>query len=304
MRVVFFGTPTFAVPTLEALLRSPHAVLGVVTQPDARRGRGNQLSPSPVKTVALGAGLPIWQPQRLKKDPEVLADLAHLEADVFVVVAYGQILSPEVLAMPRQGCLNVHGSLLPKYRGAAPIQWSLAHGDTETGITIMQMDAGIDTGPMLRQASLPIHPADNAETLGDRLAHLGAHLLLETLTQRPHLTPIPQNEAEATYAPLLRKEDWLLDWTQPALTLHHRCRGFYPNLYTPWRSGRLKILKTLVQPGEGTPGTVTAIDPQALWVATGQDWLGLVTVQPEGKRPQSARDFANGQRLTPGMALL
>ncbi|HAN45766.1 MAG TPA: methionyl-tRNA formyltransferase, partial [Cyanobacteria bacterium UBA8156] len=139
MRVVFFGTPTFAVPTLEALLRSPHEVLGVVTQPDARRGRGNQLSPSPVKAVALAAGLPIWQPQRLRKDPEVLAGLAQLAADVFVVVAYGQILSPEVLAMPRQGCINVHGSLLPKYRGAAPIQWSLAHGDRETGITTMQM---------------------------------------------------------------------------------------------------------------------------------------------------------------------
>ncbi|MGQ9864711.1 MAG: methionyl-tRNA formyltransferase [Pseudanabaenaceae cyanobacterium] len=302
MRIVFFGTPTFAVPTLKALLRSPHEVLGVVTQPDARRGRGNQLSPSPVKAVALAASLPIWQPQRLKKDPAVLASLAHLEADAFVVVAYGQILSPEVLALPRHGCINVHGSLLPKYRGAAPIQWSLANGDSETGITTMLMDAGIDTGAMLLKVATPIHPDDNAETLGDRLAHLGAELLLATLDQLPYLNPIPQIEAKATYAPLLRKEDWMVDWTQPALTLHHRCRGFYPNSYTSWRGSRLKILQTLVKPGTGTPGTLTAIDPQGLWVATGQDWLGLVTVQPEGKRPQSAKDFANGQRLTPGVS--
>ncbi|MFQ3679827.1 MAG: methionyl-tRNA formyltransferase, partial [Pseudanabaenaceae cyanobacterium] len=192
MRIVFFGTPTFAVPTLEALLRSSHEVLGVITQPDARRGRGNQLSPSPVKAVALAAGLPIWQPPRLKKDPEVLAILNNLAADGFVVVAYGQILPPAVLALPRQGCINVHGSLLPKYRGAAPIQWSLANGETETGVTTMLMDAGIDTGAMLLKAATPIDPADNAETLSDRLAQLGARLLLETLDRLPQLTPIPQ----------------------------------------------------------------------------------------------------------------
>jgi methionyl-tRNA formyltransferase len=187
MKLVFFGTPQFAVPSLETLLsQAGFELLAVVTQPDKRRGRGNELSASPVKSTALAYCLPVWQPARIKKDAETLENLRQLGADAFVVVAYGQILSPEILAMPRLGCINGHGSLLPKYRGAAPIQWSLYHGETETGITTMQMDAGMDTGPMLLKASTPIHLLDNALDLAGRLSQMTADLLIETGTGERH----------------------------------------------------------------------------------------------------------------------
>ena len=195
MRVVFFGTPQFAVPSLERLLEHPaFEVLAVVSQPDKRRGRGNQTTPSPVKTVALTHHLPIWQPQRVKKDAQTLTELKQAGTDVFVVVAYGQILSQEILDMPQVGCINVHGSILPKYRGAAPIQWCLYHGETETGITTMLMDAGMDTGAMLLKAFTPIHLLDTAQDVAQRLAELGADLLVETLLKLEHqeIQPIPQ----------------------------------------------------------------------------------------------------------------
>ncbi|MCE2887690.1 MAG: methionyl-tRNA formyltransferase, partial [Pseudanabaena sp.] len=243
MRVVFFGTPDFAVPTLEKLLCEPDfEVVGVVSQPDTRRGRGNQVSPPPVKAAAIAKNpdLKIWQPDRLKKDKTVLAELKSLEADVFVVVAYGQILCQKILNMPNYGCINVHGSLLPKYRGAAPIQWAIANGESITGITTMQMDAGIDTGAMLLKAELEILPEENTDILSRKLANLGADLLVDTLRQLTTITPEPQDDALSCYSPMIGREDWELDWNQEAIAVHNRIRAFYPNCYTDFRGQRLK----------------------------------------------------------------
>ena len=246
MKVIFFGTPQFAVPTLERLLSNPEfEVLGVVTQPDKRRGRGNQMMPSPVKSVALSHQLRVWQPQRIKKDEETLTQLQETGADVFVVVAYGQILSQQILDMPSLGCINVHGSILPKYRGAAPIQWCLYHGEIETGITTMLMDAGMDTGAMLLKASTPIGLLDNAQDLQEKLAGVGADLLVETLRKlNQDIEPIPQDASEATYAPLIKKPDYYIDWSKEAIALHNQIRGFFPDCVARFRGNPLKIIAT------------------------------------------------------------
>ncbi|BAZ12799.1 methionyl-tRNA formyltransferase [Calothrix sp. NIES-4071] len=330
MKIVFFGTPEFAVSTLEKLLSYPNIeVLAVVTQPDKRRERGNQLTPSPIKSLALTHNLPIWQPTRIKKDDITLANLKQLGADAFVVVAYGQILSQEILDMPKLGCINVHGSILPYYRGAAPIQWCLYNGETETGITTMLMDAGMDTGAMLMKATTPIDLLDNAHTLASRLATLGADLLLETLRslENNQIKPIPQENEKATYAPLIKKDDYKLDWTKSALALHNQIRGFYPNCITSFRNQPLKITATLplsttnpitlpekyksiqeklleqptplAKPGE----VVSIIKGMGALVQTGDGMLLLLEVQPSGKRPQSGWDFVNGTRLTVGEVL-
>lgn len=327
MRVIFFGTPQFALPTLERLLNHPHFnVIGVVTQPDKRRGRGKTLLPSAVKKVALSHQIPVWQPKRLKKSPETLEKLQQAQADVFVVIAYGQILPKSVLDMPKLGCINVHGSILPRYRGAAPIQWSLYQGETETGITTILMDEGMDTGDMLLKAYTPITLLDNADDIAFKLAHQGADLLIETLLQRETgiLTPIPQDAALATYAPLIEKSDYIIDWNRPAIEIHHHVRGFYPNCVTTYQNQPLKILATvplgdaygsqfpsdydsLQQQWEsltlplGQPGEVVGIVKQ--WgaiVQTGKEYLLLKTVQLSGKRPQSGWDFVNGMRLSLG----
>lgn len=325
MKVIFFGTPQFAVPTLESLLQHPEfEVVGVVTQPDKRRGRGNQLTASPVKTLALAHQLPIWQPKRLKKHQSTLNQLQLAEADAFVVVAYGQLLSQEILDMPKLGCINVHGSILPKYRGAAPIQWCLYRGETETGITTMLMDAGMDTGAMLLKAYTPIKILDNAQDLAQNLTNLGADLLIETLLKlsRQEIEPIPQDEQEATYAPLINKSDFCLDWSRTALELHNQIRGFFPNCVASFRDKSLKItasaplggayfaqlppelnllqqcsaLSESEQPGE-IISIVKGIGPI---VQTKQGLLLLREVQLAGKRAQSGWDFANGMRLAVG----
>ncbi len=300
--VVFFGTPDFAVPSLLKLLtQDDFRVLAVVTQPDAKRGRGGQLLPSPVKQIAMQHGLLVYEPERLRKDQGVLQGLHGLGADFFVVVAYGQILPQGVLDMPRFGCVNVHGSLLPKYRGAAPIQWAIANGETVTGVTTMLMDAGIDTGAILKSASTPILASDNAYTLSTRLAEMGAELLLETLREFPQLTPIPQDERLACYAPLITKQDWEISWHTPARITHNRVRGFYPNCFVPFRGDRLKILATEVIPSMGRVGEITAIiKGKGIVVQTAEQGLLLTQVQPANKKPQGGWDFANGARLTPG----
>lgn len=330
MKIVFFGTPQFAVPTLERLLNRPDfEVLAVVTQPDKRRGRGNQLIPSPVKTLALEHQLPVWQPQRIKKDPETLENLRQTQADAFVVVAYGQILSPEILDMPKIGCINVHGSILPEYRGAAPIQWCLYHGKTETGITTMLMDAGMDTGAMLLKADTPIAILDNAHDLAGRLSELGADLLVETLLKlkSQEIQPVPQDADRATYAPLIKKEDYYLDWTKSAIQLHNQVRGFYPECGAKFRGNPIKIVataplgidfwpllppefKTLEQTWpffsshSGRPGEVVKIAKGiGPIVQTGDGFLLLREVQVAGKRAQSGWDFANGTRLEIGEVL-
>lgn len=330
MKVIFFGTPQFAVPTLERLLSRPEFdVVAVVTQPDKRRGRGNELTPSPVKTVAVAQQIPVWQPARVKKDFETLNLLEQSEADFFVVAAYGQILSQQILDMPRLGCINVHGSILPQYRGAAPIQWCLYNGETETGITTMLMDAGMDTGAMLLKAYTPIQLFDNARDLAVRLSSLGADLLVETLLQleRQEIELIPQDNDKATYAPLIKKENYALDWSKTAIALHNQIRGFYPDCTTTFRSQPLKILATapldtacvpqlpsdLQQLADNfsnlssdrTPGEVVQIVKGiGAVIQTGAGLLLLREVQPSGKRPQSGWDFVNGSRLAVGEVLI
>lgn len=330
MKVIFFGTPQFAVPTLEKLLLHPEfEVVGVVSQPDRRRGRGNQMMPSPVKTAALAHQLQVWQPQQIKKDRETLAQLGEVAADVFVVVAYGQILSQEILDMPKLGCINVHGSILPKYRGAAPIQWCLHNGERETGITTMLMDAGMDTGAMLLKAYTPIELLDNADQLSQTLSSLGADLLVETLLKlaNSEIQPIPQDSSEATYAPLIKKKNYSLDWSLRAIDLHNQIRGFFPNCVAQYEQQMLKISSTvpigseyiLQLPPEltslkeelhylssltGVPGeVVSVIKGFGPVVQTGEGLLLLREVQMAGKRPQSGWDFANGVRLSVGEVL-
>ena len=315
MKVVFFGTPNFAIPTLERLLVHPNfEVLAAVTQMDKRRGRGNQTTASPVKGAALAQQIPVFSPQRLKKDAETLSHLKDLDADVFVVVAYGQILSQEILDMPRLGCINVHGSILPKYRGAAPINWCLYHGETQTGITTMLMDAGMDTGAMLLKATTPIGLSDNAQDLADKLANLGADLLVETLIkwERHEITPIPQDNTQATYAPLIQKTDYVLDWSNRAIALHNQVRGFFPNCTTTFRGQLLKILVTVPLetdafpvPNSSLPGTVVGIvKGMGAAIQTGVGILLLKEVQLAGKKPQSGTDFVNGNRLSVGEVLV
>jgi len=327
MKIVFFGTPDFAVPTLSSLLSHPEfEVVGVVTQPDKRRGRGNQLMPSPVKDVALNHSLPVFQPRRIKKDAETIAKLREAEADVFVVVAYGQILSQEILDIPSLACVNVHGSILPKYRGAAPIQRCLFEGKKETGITTMLMDAGMDTGAMLLKVFAGISLLDNADSLGDRLADVGADLLVETLIQLRdgQVDAVVQDDAEATYAPMIKTADFVLDWSQSSIALHNQVRGFFPDCTTTFRGNSLKVIATvpvgpeywLQLPPElrvlerdwpvlsqlsGENGAVVkVVKGLGAIVQTGDGLLLLREVQLAGKKVQSGVDFANGTRLVAG----
>jgi methionyl-tRNA formyltransferase len=304
-------------------------VLGVVTQPDKRRGRGNQLTPSPVKTLALAHQLTVWQPKRVKKNTQTLTQLRQASADVFVVVAYGQILSQEILDMPKLGCVNVHGSILPKYRGAAPIQWCLYHGETETGITTMLMDAGMDTGAMLLKAYTPVQLLDNAHQLAQTLANSGADLLVETLLKlgRKEVQPVAQDESQATYAPLIQKPDYCLDWSRSAIELHNQVRGFIPNCVASFRDKPLKVIATAplglayfsqlppdlkvleqewssLSANSGRPGEVMSIAKGiGPIIQTASGLLLLQEVQLAGKRIQSGWDFANGMRLGVGEVL-
>jgi methionyl-tRNA formyltransferase len=330
MKIIFFGTPQFAVPSLERLVSHPEfEVLGVVTQPDKRRGRGNQLTPSSVKTLALAHQLTVWQPKQVKKNTQTLTHLRQASADVFVVVAYGQILSQEILDMPKLGCVNVHGSILPNYRGAAPIQWCLYHGETETGITTMLMDAGMDTGAMLLKAYTPVQLLDNAHQLAQTLANSGADLLVETLLRlgRQEVQPVAQDESQATYAPLIQKPDYSLDWSRSAIELHNQVRGFIPNCVASFRDKPLKVIATAplglayfsqlppdlkvleqewssLSANSGRPGEVMGVAKGiGPIIQTASGLLLLQEVQLAGKRIQSGWDFANGMRLGVGEVL-
>lgn len=326
MKIVFFGTPQFAVPTLIKLLESDIEVVAMVTQPDKRRGRGNKTQPSAVKQLALEHNLSVWQPKRIKKDRPTLDRLKAAEADFYVVVAYGQILSTEILNMPKLGCINVHGSLLPSYRGAAPIQWSIVNGDRITGITTMLMDVGMDTGDMLLKAETEIGLLDNAHDLAVTLASQGADLLLETLfkLEQQAITPIPQDDSQATYARLITGSDFALDWSKSAIAIHNQVRGFFPNCFATLEAKRLKIIATVPitkntidsLPEEysslkqqypklssltGKPGEIVSnIKNQGAVVQTGSELLLLKHVQLAGKRAQSGWDFVNGMRLEVG----
>lgn len=306
-RVVFMGTPQFAVPALEALCQH-HEVAGVVTQPDRAAGRGRRLVPSPVKGVALARGLPVYQPASLRP-AEALDQLADWQPDVIVVAAFGQILLKPVLELAPHGCLNVHASLLPRYRGAAPIAAAILAGDDTTGITIMKLDEGLDTGPLLAQADLAIAPEDTTASLGEKLAVLGAELLIGTLPGwiGGEIQAQPQDDALASYCQRLSKADGELGWTQTAQQLDRQVRAFFPwpGAYTTWQGKRLKVLRGRPRAewlGEAGPGEVVEL-PNGAGVVTGQGLLELLEVQLAGKKPMAAGPFIRGQRLIVGEVL-
>lgn len=310
LKIIFAGTPEFAARHLTALLQSPHRVLAVYTQPDRPAGRGKKLQASPVKEAALAAGVEVQQPLSLKA-PEAQATLAAYGADVMVVVAYGLLLPASVLESPRFGCINVHASLLPRWRGAAPIQRAIEAGDTETGVTIMQMDVGLDTGPMLLTRICPILPDDNATDLHDRLAEIGPMALLEALQQLQDgtLRGEEQDNSRATYAHKLTKDEALIDWAQPASAIERRIRAFnpFPVAFTTFANEPLRIFEAKVhtRPHSAAPGTILQVDRELVVACGEQTSLALLTVQLPGKKAMAVRDLLNGAagRWQPGMQL-
>jgi methionyl-tRNA formyltransferase len=306
-RIVFMGTPAFAVPLLEQLAES-HEIVAVVTQPDRPAGRKRRLIPPPVKEAALIRGLPVWQPSTLRT-PEAVAHLSALAPDVIVVVAFGQILRADVLAIPPHGCLNVHGSLLPKYRGAAPVPAAILAGEAETGVTLMQMDRGMDTGAIIAQARCPIAPDNTTATLREKLCHLGADLVLETLPRwlAGEIIPQPQNDSQATYCHPIAKSDGQLDWRRPARELERWVRAYipWPTAFTHWQGRLFKVLRAAPMPewhGDGQIGQVVALKDGA-GVITGGGALRLLHVQLAGKRAVTIEEFLRGQREFLGSVL-
>ncbi len=307
VRVAFFGTPQFAVPTLEALLASRHTVCGVVTQPDRPRGRGQQVSDAPVKALAVASGLPVLQPSRLK-DPAFAMALREWRPDIGVVAAYGKILPDDILAIPRLGMINVHASLLPKYRGAAPVHRAVIDGEAVTGVTIMRIETLLDAGPMLAKVTRPIGPDETSDVVERDLARLGAPLLVDVLEQV--IAGTAQQELQdfmlATFAERLTKEEGLIDWSLPAQYIHNRVRGLYPwpHAYTYLDGARLIVLKTRIETEatDAEPGTIVALSRDAIHVATGHGGrIVIEQLQPEGRRPMSAQEFLAGRRLGRGM---
>jgi methionyl-tRNA formyltransferase len=312
LRVIFMGTAPLACPTLTALACGAQEVevVAVVTQPDRPKGRGLLLQPSAVKQTALDLKLPVLQPERARA-PEFIEIIRGLQPDLIVVVAFGQILPPALLAVPRHGCLNVHTSILPRHRGAAPIQWALLLGDRETGVTIMQMDAGLDTGPVVAMETTPITPEDDAGTLQDRLSVLGAALLVKVIPGYASglIVPQPQPVEGATYARKITKEDGRLDWSLPADALWNRVRALVPwpvaftTLLSPAGPALLKIWRATPQPDSGPPGTVLAAGAAGLSIACGQGSLLVTELQREGSRRMTAAEFLAGHRVPPGTRL-
>ncbi|MBZ5533196.1 MAG: methionyl-tRNA formyltransferase [Acidobacteriia bacterium] len=309
MKVVFCGTPQFAVPSLERLVAAGFHVQLVVTQPDRPQGRGMELTAPPVKQAAVRLGLPVVQPEKIKNNQEFREQLIRLRPDAIIVVGYGRIIPPWMLELPPRGNINVHGSLLPKYRGAAPIQWAIAHGETMTGVTTMLLDQGLDTGAILLQREMPIEPDDTAVTLAPRMAAIGADLLVETLRglEQGTVRPVPQDNARSSLAPILKKEDGQVDFNRTAAEICNRLRGFqpWPGAYTQFRGKNLKIIAA--QPAQEQnnlpPGELQSVGGK-LFVGCGAgSLLELLQVQLEGKKAVSAHDFSLGQRPTPGERL-
>jgi len=300
LRIAYAGTPEFALPPLEAIARSGHSLAGVWTQPDRPAGRGRKLTPSPVKQRALELRLPVHQPETFKSE-EARQALRDATPDVMVVVAYGLILPAAVLTIPRYGCLNIHASLLPRWRGAAPIQRAILAGDAETGVAIMQMDKGLDTGDVLLEKKTPISDADTSQTLHDRLAMLGAEALMQVLDALPDLKPRKQDPAGVTYAEKLTKEEAQLDWGRSAAELARAVRGYnpWPVAYTRYQGQPLRVwrARALESSTQDAPGTVLAAGREGIDVATGGGVLRILELQPAGGRVLSAADFANGRPL-------
>ncbi len=323
MKIIFMGTPDFAAGALEALLFAGYEVVCVVTQPDKPKGRSGRLQASPVKECALGHGIPVLQPRRIKT-PEAVEELKRYGADLYIVAAFGQILSQEILDIPRYGCLNIHASLLPKYRGASPIQHVILDGERETGITVMQMDAGLDTGDMLYKKSIPVEDTDTYSTLHDKLMALGGEAICEALPllEQGRLTPVGQKEEESCYAPLISKDMGLLDFAKDAIVLERQIRGMnpWPSAYTTYKGRQLKVWRAqipeangadpgeavtsgTVTPGTVTPGTVTAVGGDFIEIACGSGALRVYELQLEGKKRMSTHDFLLGVKLQAGEIL-
>lgn len=305
------GTPDFSVGALEALIKAGHQITAVVTQPDKPKGRGKELQMSPVKQCALKYDIPVFQPVKIKAQEEV-SILRNFEADIFIVAAFGQILSEEILKMPRFGCINIHASLLPKYRGAGPIQRVILEGEKETGITIMQMDQGIDTGDILLQSSFPIDPKETGDSLHDKLAEEGARLIVEALEkiEAGEITPRKQKEEEACYAGMLQKSMGRIDWNKDAVQIERMVRGLnsWPSAYTTYRGKTLKIWDSDISENETAseevvPGMVTAVQKDAIYVRTGEKELRITELQLEGKKRMAVKDFLLGYQIKAGEML-
>jgi methionyl-tRNA formyltransferase len=307
MKLIFCGTPQFAVPTLEKLIAQGHEVQLVICQPDEPAGRGYQIARPPVKELAVRSGIPVFQPAKLKEQATV-EFLSPYHPDAIVIVAYGRIIPPWMIELPRLGCINLHASLLPKYRGAAPIQWAIMQGERTTGVTTMKIDAGLDTGDVLLMREEAIRDDDTTESLAARLAVMGADLMIETLSglERGEIVPRPQDHSQATHAPILKKEEGRIDWSMPAEALARRVRGLrpWPGAFTTFRGKNFHIWAARPSAGigltPGEPGTLN-LEGSKLFVSCGNGTrLELLEVQVEGKKRLPARDFRNGVRLAPG----
>ena len=302
MRIVFFGTPLFAVPSLNALLQSGEEIPAVVTQPDKKRGRGHFVSYSPVKELAIKEGLRIFQPASMK-DADFLNELSLIRPELIAVVAYGRILPESIINLPAKGCVNVHASLLPEYRGAAPIQWAIINGEEFTGVTTMLMDKGLDTGDILLEEKIRISDEDTTETLSRKLSELGASLLLKTIKgiKEDSIKPRPQT-GEASYAPIIKKEDGLLNWSKTAIELFNFVRGMYPwpCAYCYLSKERIKIIKVRAFDGQGKPGRIERALKDELVVGTAKGLISIIALQPEGKKVMSAEAFLHGRNIKEG----
>jgi methionyl-tRNA formyltransferase len=303
MRIVFFGTPAFAVPSLNALFQSGEEVIGVITQPDKRKGRDHMPSPPPVKELALNEGIKVLQPANIK-DPLFLNELSGMQPEIIVVVAYGKILPAQILNLPPNGCINVHASLLPKYRGAAPIPWAIINGEKKTGITTMLMDEGLDTGDIILQEETEITDNDNAETLSKRLSEIGAYLLIKTITgiKDGSIKPIPQ-VGDPSYAPPFKKEDGRINWSKSTREIFNFVRGMYPwpGAYCYLNNERIKIIKVKMLEGSGSPRRIEKALGGELIIGTGEGLISIIELQPEGKKQMSAGAFLLGRQLKEGI---
>lgn len=312
MNIVFMGTPAFAVPSLELLLAEGYSIAAVVTQPDRPQGRKKVLTPTPVKEAALRHGIPVLQPPRLRS-PEAVAELAEYKPDLIITAAYGQILPKSVLDMPALGCLNIHGSLLPAYRGGAPIQRSIINGETVTGITLMYMAEGLDTGDMIAKAEVPIQDDDTAGTMFEKLSQVGAELLLRELPRllQGKVEAEPQDESKATYAPNLTRDDEKIDWNRTSREIYNQIRGLVPYSggFTLWNGDVFKVWAAAKPDNahtasmDASPGTVLKLDDKGIVVKTGDGTLTLLTIQPSGKKAMDAAQFVRGTSLTVGTVL-
>ncbi len=310
IRIVYMGTPDFAVEPLEAIIKAGYEVTAVVTQPDKQKGRGKEVKMTPVKECALRHGIPVFQPVKIK-EPEAVAELEKYQADLFVVAAFGQLLSEEILNMPEYGCINIHASLLPAYRGAAPIQWAVLNGEKESGVTIMQMDKGLDTGDMLLKRSVELSPTETGDSLHDKLMHLGAELIVEALSklEKGELVPEKQKDELSSYAKKLTKAMGQIDWSKDAVSLERWIRGLnsWPSAYTIFGGKTLKIWEAQVAEENGAqkaePGQVVSVSREGFTVACGQGALQILSLQLEGKKRVLTREFLLGYQVEPGMIL-